>query len=82
MPRRNDILLGQIALEKKLVTREQLQQALAEQAHEPRPRPLWVLLVASGFITDNQLVHLIDEHRRRMGDLACAKVRRVTGGHR
>jgi len=64
MPRRNDLLIGQIALEKKLVTQEQLQQALSEQAKDPRPKPLGVLMVARGFINDNQLVHLIDEHRR------------------
>jgi len=54
MPRRNDFLFGQIALERKLVTQEQLQQALSEQAKDPRPKPLGVLRVARGFITDTR----------------------------
>jgi len=54
MPRRNDRLLDQIALEKKLVTQEQLQEVLKGQ-----PRLLGIALVATGYLTDGQL----DERR-------------------
>ncbi|MBI2900511.1 MAG: protein kinase, partial [Planctomycetes bacterium] len=58
----NNLLIGQIALEKRLVTPEQIREALKDQ-----PRMIGAALVAKGFITDEQLVELIEEQNRRLG---------------
>ncbi|MBI3191140.1 MAG: protein kinase, partial [Pedosphaera parvula] len=73
MPEPDDLLIGQIALEKKLITPEQLREALKEHlpaggSAKAGPRLLGVALVAKGFLTDAQLVALIDEQRRRMNE--------------
>lgn len=67
MERKNKLLLGQIALEKGMVTPEQLNQCLDEQAGEAEPRRIGAVLVAHGYINQLQLTELIDEQLRRMG---------------
>ncbi|MBI2900311.1 MAG: protein kinase [Planctomycetes bacterium] len=56
MSERNDLLIGGIALERKLVTPEQLREALKE-----KPRPLGAVLVARGLLTHEQLAAIVDE---------------------
>ncbi|MBI2901357.1 MAG: hypothetical protein HYY17_14325 [Planctomycetes bacterium] len=59
----NNLLIGQIALDMKLVTPEQVREVLKEQ-----PRLIGAALVAKGYITDEQLVTLIEEQRRRLDE--------------
>ena len=77
MPTHNDLLLGQIAIRKGLVTIEQLMEALQEQAKDTPPgevtvrirryqRPLGVILVAKGFLADAQLLSLLQEQKARL----------------
>lgn len=66
MYQRNDLLLGQIALQWGLVKSNQLKECLTLQAGQPRRRPIGALLVDSDFISEEQLVRLIEEQRRRM----------------
>lgn len=67
MKLRNELLLGQIALDWGLVSPDQLNAILDEQSKLKAPKPVGVLLVARGLLTDEQLVKIIDEQRRRMG---------------
>lgn len=60
------IHLGQIALEWKLVTREELRQALDLQAAGNARRPLGEMLVRIGCIRPEQVEDLVAEQRRRM----------------
>jgi serine/threonine protein kinase len=59
-----DTFLGTRAIQERLVTPDQLKEALAEQAHdlsqrEAGVRPLGAILVAKGFLTPAQLQSLI-----------------------
>lgn len=59
-----DIRLGSLALRAKLVTPEQLRQALAAQAEEAlagRAVPIGVLLVRQRVISEPQLKALLDK---------------------
>ncbi|MBI2900047.1 MAG: hypothetical protein HYY17_07665 [Planctomycetes bacterium] len=64
MARRN-LFLGQLALERSLVSREQLAECLDEQASASAVRPLGRILVSRGLVTESQLTDLIDEQLRR-----------------
>jgi len=66
MFQRNDLLIGQIALQWGLIKQEQLQQCLTLQAGQSRRRPVGALMVDTGFIREEQLVRIIEEQRRRM----------------
>src|SRR5262245_57840622 len=62
-----DELLAQSALKRGFVTPPQLKEALAEQAPEvtsgrQRPRPLMNILLSKGFVSQDQLVILREEH--------------------
>lgn len=70
MYQRNDLLLGQIALQWGFITPEQLQQCLTLQAGQEKRRPIGVLLVGAGSISEERLVRLIEEQRRRMKECA------------
>jgi len=62
----NDRLLGQIALEKRLVSAEQLAEAARElEARTDDTRPLGVVLLSKGYLTADQLLQVAEEHRRR-----------------
>ena len=67
---RNNLLIGQIALDLRLITREQLQQCLDLQSGQASPRPIGSLLVQAGFLTDEQLGAVVVEQRRRLADSA------------
>ena len=62
------LLLGKMLLERGLITAEQLREALADRAQGMRQgtaRPLGVILVAKGFLSDTQLVQLLAEQAHR-----------------
>lgn len=71
MPRRNDLLLGRVALEKRLG------QALAGQAQDPRPRPLRVVVVARSPLADDPSAPLIDDRPRGGGKSRRAERSRI-----
>lgn len=64
------LLLGSTAVRRGLITSAQLREALAEQAREAAanrhaPRPLGVILVARGYLAEQQLLALLQEQRER-----------------
>lgn len=61
----NELLIGQIALERKWITQAQLNECLDAQA-SGSPQPVGAILVDRKLLTDVQLADLIDEQRRRM----------------
>lgn len=67
---RNNLLIGQIALDLRLVTKEQLQQSLDLQSGQSIPKPIGALLVQAGFMTEEQLQAVVAEQRRRLADSA------------
>ena len=69
MESRNGLLVGQIALDLRLLTREQLQQCLDLQAGQPQPRPIGTLLRENGFLTEEQLARVVEEQKRRLAEL-------------
>lgn len=62
----NSLLVGQIALELRLLTREKLQQALDLQSSNPNPRPIGTVLVESGLLTQEQFQQVIAEQAKRL----------------
>jgi len=63
---RNRLLIGQIALDLQLVTRDQLQQCVDFQAGQVQPKPIGALLVQNGFLNAEQLAKIIEEQERRL----------------
>ena len=62
------LLLGKTLLERGLITSEQLTEALAERARSMSSgagKPLGVILVAKGYLSDTQLVTLLGEQSNR-----------------
>lgn len=66
MTPRNRLLIGQIALDLQLVTRDQLQQCVDFQAGQVQPKPIGALLVQNGFLNTDQLAQIIEEQERRL----------------
>lgn len=64
-----ELLLGNLALKTHVITPEQLREALSIQAKEAvsgrLPRQLGLILLAKGFIREDQLGALLEEQRRR-----------------
>ncbi len=58
-----EFLLGRIAVQVKLITLDQLNEATAQQGREPG-KNLGQILVERGFITDRQLEKLIDVQKK------------------
>ncbi len=87
----NRLLIGQIALERGLLSQEQLRQCLDLQAGQPAPKSLGALLVELGFLTEAQISLLCEEQKRRLAeDMATAPAPKdefafgrllVKGGH-
>jgi hypothetical protein len=65
---RNNLLIGQIALDLKLLDRRQLQQCIDLQAGQVQPKPIGVLLVETGLLSSEQLNLVVDEQRRRLAE--------------
>jgi len=66
MTPRNRLLIGQIALDLQLVTREQLQQCVDFQAGQVQPKPIGALLLQNGFLNTEQLAKVLEEQERRL----------------
>jgi hypothetical protein len=69
-PDKTDLRLGRLAVRANLITEEQLQAALFEQAREMAPgrlhRPLGLILVSLGFLSVDNLANLLGEQERLM----------------
>jgi tetratricopeptide (TPR) repeat protein len=80
VPHDTDGLVGKLALQKGLLTAAQLKECLAEQAalrKAGQKRPLGVLLVSRGILTDDALLGLLEEQRRHLAERATyAQVRK------
>jgi hypothetical protein len=66
MTSRNRLLIGQIALDLELVSRDQLRQCVDFQAGQVQPKPIGALLVQNGFLNADQLAKVIEEQERRL----------------
>ena len=74
VPSKKDIMLGQIAVEKGLITPEQLDECIREQessaGQKPGPRtptrPLGVVMLSRGVIEQKDLEGLLEEQDRRV----------------
>jgi len=64
----NRLLVGQIALDLQLLTRDQLQECLDFQAGQAQPKPVGTLLVQNGFLTEEQLGRVMEEQKRRLAE--------------
>jgi hypothetical protein len=74
-----ELLLGNLALEARLTTPDQLRIALGDQARDldqgKAPRQLGVILLARGWLSEDQLIGLLREQAER-------RARRKSGGSR
>ncbi|HZE95749.1 MAG TPA: hypothetical protein VE981_01865, partial [Planctomycetota bacterium] len=66
MVARNRFLIGQIAIDLHLVTREQLQEVVDYQAGQVQAKPIGTLLVQHGILTETQLATVLTEQKRRL----------------
>ncbi|HYF01699.1 MAG TPA: hypothetical protein VEJ18_22450 [Planctomycetota bacterium] len=68
-----ELLLGNLALKTNVITHAQLREALSIQAKEAvagrLPRQLGLILLAKGYIREDQLGALLEEQRRRRAGL-------------
>jgi hypothetical protein len=73
------VLLGKMALEREFITQDQLRDALMEQGGDVEERgaarPLGVILVSKGFLSEPLLLTLLEEQRAASLDPARAKKR-------
>jgi len=64
-----ELLLGNLALEARMITPDQLRVALGDQARDldlgRAPRQLGVILLARGWLSEDQLVDLLREQAGR-----------------
>jgi predicted Ser/Thr protein kinase len=69
-PDGQELLLGKLALRKGLLTRDQLREALREQARPlesgGKVQPLGEILVTKGFLTESGLHRLLDEQHEQL----------------
>ena len=66
MPYSTDGLVGKLALQKGMISAEQLKDCLAEQAalqKAGRNRPLGVIMVSRGLMKDEDLLGLLEEQK-------------------
>lgn len=68
-----DLLLGQIAVERGLISKAQLEDCVRAQQKEKAPKPLGRLLVSRGLLKDEQLAGLLGEQSRRVEVLEAFK---------
>lgn len=66
MTARNRLLIGQIAIDLQLVTKDQLQQCVDFQAGQVKAKPIGVLLIENGFLTEAQLASVMEEQKKRL----------------
>jgi tetratricopeptide (TPR) repeat protein len=67
MTTHSDFLIGRIALERGLLSVEQLAECLNDQRGAPAS-PLGAIMLRKGLIRQGELDSLIDEHKRRLAD--------------
>jgi hypothetical protein len=64
-----ELLLGNIALQARLITPEQLRLALGDQARDldegKAPRQLGIIMLARGWLSELQLMELLKEQAER-----------------
>jgi hypothetical protein len=74
-----ELLLGNMALAARLITPDQLRLALGDQARDldqgKAPRQLGVILLARGWLSEDQVMSLLQEQAER-------RARRKTGTNR
>ena len=72
-----ELLLGNMALEAKLITPDQLRLALGDQSRDidqkKAPRQLGIILLARGWVSEDQLMELLKVQAER-------RARRKSGG--
>jgi serine/threonine-protein kinase len=68
MTDRNELLVGQIALNNRLITREQLDFCLSMQESGLTELPLGELLYEQGFLTREQLDKILEAHEKVLND--------------
>jgi len=66
-----ELLLGNMALQARLITPEQLRTALGDQARDlgqgKAPRQIGVILLAHGWLSESQLMELLRHQAERRG---------------
>lgn len=62
----DDVLLGKIALETRVLNPKQLDACIAEQQRSETAQPLGKIMLQLGFVNDDQLAGLLAEQRRRL----------------
>ena len=70
----DSLLAGAIAVELGMLSREQLDDCIAEQDVSLDPRPIGTLFLERGYITAKQLRELLDQQRRRLEDFSEARL--------
>ncbi|MBV8880029.1 MAG: hypothetical protein JO332_08705, partial [Planctomycetaceae bacterium] len=71
MPYATDGLVGKLALQKGMITAGQLKDCLVEQAalqKAGQKRPLGVIMVGRGLMTDEDLLGLLEEQKRVLAE--------------
>jgi tetratricopeptide (TPR) repeat protein len=71
MPYSTDGLVGKLALQKGIISADQLKECLAEQGaldKAGRRRPLGVIMVSRGLMKDEQLLELLEEQRKVLAE--------------
>ena len=64
--RKEDVLLGKLALKEKLLTQEQLNECLRLQAQEGEPRTLGEVMVSLGYLTPEIIKKLLAKQNKRI----------------
>src|SRR5215831_5205792 len=71
MPYATDGLVGKLALQKGMISADQLRDCLAEQAalrKAGQKRPLGVIMVGRGLMKDEDLLVLLEEQKRVLAE--------------
>ncbi|MBI4575368.1 MAG: SUMF1/EgtB/PvdO family nonheme iron enzyme [Planctomycetes bacterium] len=64
-----DIILGEIAVEQRLVDREMVDECVGLQERGPSDRPLGAILVEKGYLSEAQLAHVLRLQKERLGQV-------------
>ncbi|MDQ7779638.1 MAG: serine/threonine-protein kinase [Planctomycetota bacterium] len=65
---RNEIMLGQMAIEHKFISPQQLKECIEEQERSPFPPPLGAIIVRKGFMPLNALHMLLSLQQKRLDE--------------
>lgn len=64
MPETNDVFIGKIALNRRMITQDQLDDCVCFQERSSSPKPLGAIMVLKGYITGEQLKELLKEQEK------------------